>query len=219
MAHKGFDDHDYMLEKLKASQDADHDNREIARDAFLFVNKNDGMWEPSVWHDNDGQPRYTFDKTSPVIDQIAGEMEKAAFDIAIKPSGGEASKEVAQVLDGIVRNIQSISGANDIYNRASRRMVTTGLDGWRVVQKYVDADAFEQDLMIERLPNFIDRVWFGPSEEPDASDCDMAWVLSAFTKAEYKEKWPDGSAQGVSRDATNNAYWNKREVSMVGEFL
>ena len=146
-------DHSWMLEQLKNAQDADHDNRERAREAHNFVDKRDGQWEQKWYDANDGKPRYTFDLTNPIIDQVAGDMERSDFDIRITPAGGDSTKEVAKTLDGMVRNIENISGATSIYNRAGREMITCGFDAWRVVQKYVDDNSFDQDLVIEKIGN------------------------------------------------------------------
>ncbi|MES0328164.1 MAG: hypothetical protein ABUK13_08235, partial [Gammaproteobacteria bacterium] len=106
-----FSDHSKAIELLETAQGADHDNREAAREAHLFLDKRDGQWEPFWWNANSGKPRYTFDLSNPIVDQISGEMEQADFDIKVKPAGGEATKDIAQTFDGLIRNIENISSA------------------------------------------------------------------------------------------------------------
>ena len=113
-----YEDHKWMLKSLKSAQEADHDNREHAREAHLFVDKRDGQWEPEWWNKNDGHPRFSFDLTSNYIDLIAGDMAKSDYDIKVSPAGGEATKDVAATLDGLVRNIETQSNAIDTYNRS-----------------------------------------------------------------------------------------------------
>ena len=80
-------DHSWMLNQLKKAQDADHDQREIARDCDLFTTKRDGQWEPYIWNAaGNNKPRYSFDMTSPIVDQIAGEIERADFGIKVDPN-------------------------------------------------------------------------------------------------------------------------------------
>ena len=178
-----YEDFNVVQGLLKDSQEADHDQREQAREAHLFVTKRDGQWEPYWWDINKDKPRYTFDQVTPIIDQISGEIQQADFDIKVKPAGGDASKDVAQVYDGMVRNIENISNASEIFSDAARSMVTSGLDGWRVVQKYVDDDSFDQDLVIEKINNFLDRVWFDANaEKRDKSDARFAFVLQKLSK-------------------------------------
>jgi hypothetical protein len=208
------------IKRLQEAQEADHDNREEVREAQLFLHKKDGQWEPTWWSANVGKPRYTFDMTNPIVDQISGELMRADFDIKIRPAGGDATKDVSMLYDGIIRNIENISGASNIFNAAAKRMIGTGIDGWRVAQRYVDADSFDQDIVIEPVHNFIDRVWCDKSSEaPDWSDAKWCFVLQDISTEEYKRRWPDGSGVSVGADRENNAYFNKREFITVGEYF
>lgn len=215
-----YDSHQDVLDLLSAAQMADHDNREAAREAHLFISKRDGQWEPYWWNNNINKPRYTFDMTTPIVDQIAGEIEQADFDVSVSPAGGSASKEVAEVYDGIVRNIETISNASSIYSAAGRGAVTCGYDAWRVVQKFADDNSFDQDLLIEPIGNAIDRVWFDPAAQlQDKSDARYCFVLHPISTAEYRARWPEGSGQSVSDDREGDAYYDKAEVVVIGELL
>ncbi len=216
----GVESHSWMLDKLKEAQDADHDNREIAREASRFVNMRGGQWEQQWWDQSDGKPRYTFDLVTPILDQVLKTIDKNDFDISILPAGGEASKETANLYDGLVRNIENISNAKEVYSKAGKSMATKGMDGWRVVQKYVDSNSFDQDLVIQKVPNWIDSVWLGPHTEQDGSDAEYAWILVGLTPDEFAEKYPERSeSASVSSDRESSDYFNRGDLVMVGEFL
>lgn len=209
-----------VLSMLEKAQGAEHDMREMAREAVLFVTKRDGQWEPFWWHNNTNRPRYTFDVTSPIVKQITGELSQSDFDIRVSPAGGDATKEVALTYDGLIRNIENISQAKTTYNQAAKAMVVCGVAGWRVKQAFADDNSFDQDLIIEPIHNFLDRVWFDPSaEKQDKSDARWCVVLHAMSREEYDYRWPDGSAQSVSDDREGEAYFDKAEVIVIGELL
>jgi hypothetical protein len=215
-----FDNHQAVLNLMSAAQEADHDNREKAREANLFVDKRDGQWEPYWWTNNVGKPRYTFCQVSPIIDQVTAAIELADFDIKVSPMSGPASKETAMVIDGLVRNIESTSRAKDIYVNAGRGMVTTGYDGWMVSHKYSDPQSFDQDLVIEPAANFIDRVWFDPASYlQDKSDAQYAFLLHAMSVQEYVKRYPEGSQASVSIDREGDAYYDKGQVIVVGQLF
>jgi hypothetical protein len=88
-----------------------------------------------------------------------------------------------------------------------------------VVQKYVDGDSFDQDLVIEKIPNAIDRVWFGPHTEPDASDATCSWILSGLTPEDYEARYPDRKEASVESDRSGHAYYHREDLVMVGEYL
>lgn len=210
-----------MIISLKESQEADYDNREMVREADHFLNKRDGQWEPEILSRFQGKPKYTFDEANPIVDDIMGEMSAAEFSIRVSPSGGAASKRTAQIYEGIIRTIENISKATNVYNRAARIMVGTGIDGWRVVQAFRDDDSFQQDLLIKKIPNFQDSVWFDVGAvEPDMSDADHAWVLTSLTKREYDQRFPDGSGTSVGSQITQQVYdYKKPDEVVIGEYL
>ena len=215
-----YDSHQTVINLMTAAQQADHDNREKARESHLFVDKRDGQWEPYWWNNNAGKPRYTFDMVNPIVDQVTAEIEQSDFDIKVSPQSGPASKETAMVLDGLIRNIESMSRAKEIYINAGRGMATAGYDGWMVSHKYADEESFDQDLVIEPVPNFIDRVWFDPaSYRQDKSDAQYAFLLHPVSKAEYASRWPEGAEASVSDDREGDAYYDKAEVIVVGQLF
>ena len=215
-----FSDIQYVNQLLSDAQEAEHDNREKVREDTHFLQKEDGQWEPSVIAKMPGRPRYTFDKCNPVVDSIAGEMEQADFGIKVRPAGGEASQDLAKLLDGIIRNIQSMSNASHVFNSSGRKMVMAGFDAWRVAQDWADTDSFEQDLFIRKIANAVDRVWFDPGAEmQDMSDANYAFVLQALTKEEYEKKFPEGSGQSVGDAKSEQVYSHKPNLITVGEFL
>lgn len=218
---KQYESHSWMLECLKKAQEADTDNREKAREAAIFVNERDGQWEPNWQEACKGQPQYTFDLTNPMLDQITNSIAQNDYSIKVLPSGGKASKEAATLYDGLVRHIEAISNAGETYSRAGRSMAVKGADGWEVVQAYVDSDSFDQDLLIKAVPNWIDRVWFGPHTEPDASDARYAWKLAGLTKDEYDADYPKAKDRDISSVTTDRAsfkYTNREDLVFVGTF-
>lgn len=215
-----FEDFQKVKIMLGDAQSADEDNRDQVREAHHFLDKRDGQWEPDVTQSMTGRPRYTFDMCNPVVDQIAGEMEQADFDIKIRPAGGDATKDLAKTFDGLIRNIENLSNATDVFNAAGRSMVTGGMDGWRIITDWAQSTSMDQDLFIVKIANFVDRVWFDPSsEKQDRSDANYCFVLQSLSMDEYKEQFPEGSKQSVSQGVQDNVYFNKAESIIVGEFL
>ncbi len=213
-----------VINLLERSQKADEDMRQAGRDAHLFVTKRDGQWEPYWWNDHaiNQKPRYTFDMTTPIVNQIAGEMEKSDFNIQVRPKGGDATKDLARTFDGIIRNIETISNSTQVFNHAGRNMITAGIDGWHVKSDFADKDSFDQDLLIEGVPNFIDRVWFDDNSLiQDRSDSRWGFLLHVMTQDAYTEQFgeerPDGppSKSSVPQGLQNTAFWRKAADQII----
>ena len=213
-----FTDHSKVLIMVSAAQDATTDARQATRDAKLFINKRDGQWDPYAWTKMEGRFRGTFDMCTPIVDQISGEIEQSDFSLNISPSGGDSSIDVAKTYDGLIRNIRNISNADEVFNAASRSNVIGGFDAVEVVQEFIDGDSFDQDLIIKRVPNASDSVWFDiGSVKQDASDAKWCVKLIAIPAAEYKERFPDGNGQSIGDDRTNTAFFDTAEFITVGQ--
>lgn len=214
-----YSDHGYVKKLLEEAQDADQDNRELAKQAHLFVSKIDGQWEPERWSACDGKPRYTFDMVSPIIDQIAGDIEQSDFDIQVKPAGKGATKELAELRDGMVRSIETLSNAQSVYAGAGRNCATCGYDVWMLTSDYVDDNSFDQDILIKPVHNSIDRVWFDVgAQERDMSDSKYGFLLSAIPKEEFERLWPEAGGCSVSDGTESDAYYDKAETVIIGHF-
>lgn len=194
-----YEDHNAVIEAFNDDMDVEKYNREMASEAVRFVHGRNGQWEDDVFSaTGDKKPRYTFDQASPVVNQIAGEIEQADFGIKVAPTGGEATEDLAKLYDGMIRNIQNVSEATKIYNAAGRKMVTSGIGGWRVKHDFVDADSFDMDLMITPLLDFGCRVWFDrTAKEQDKSDAKHCHVIQPMSLSDYNDKFPDGSESSV----------------------
>ena len=215
-----YEDITVVNDQLSQSQDAEHDNREMVREERDFLYLKDGQWEPEVVSRMTGRPRYTFDKCNPVINGIVGEMDAADFDIKIRPSGGDSTKELAKTYDGLIRNIETMSNASRVYGSAGRDMVASGLGGWEVKMDWVDADSFDQDFVIQWIPDFVNRVWFDVgSVAQDASDARHVFSLDNLTPDEYETQFPKGSKQSIGTDKSYDSFENKPDFITVGRII
>lgn len=216
-----YTDYEVVKDLLTKAQDANDNLRDRVREQHDFVDDRDGQWAEDVANTftTHGRPRFTFDKANPIVNQISGEMKKADFGIKVLPSGPGSDKDLAETLNGMVRNIQNISNAKHIYSAAGKSMVTGGFDGWRVVQKFVDGDSMDQDLMIEDIPNAVDSLWLGTeSMKQDGSDSLTGWQLVALTEDQYKDKYPDGNGTSVQTDRKNRRFEQKPDQVIVADF-
>ena len=211
-----YEDFQTMSNERSKSQDVNDDMRELAREQIYFVEKEDGQWEPQIIQRMNGKPRYTDDRCNPILDSICGEIEDNDFAIKISPASGEASKEVAETLEGLVRNIENISSAALIYSAMSRMMVTSGMSGIEIEQDYIDGDSFDQDLFIRDIPDFHNRVWFDQASiQQDNSDARFVFVDENISKEEYKDRWPDAKFSSVGSNIRNEAYYDKPDIVTI----
>ena len=217
------DNNEYLswIQELGDFQESDLDQRQQARECDRFLLDKDGQWEESVARALDSQkrPRYTFDQVTPVIENIMADIEDMEFGSNVKPASGDATKELAKTYEGMTRSIEADSNATEIYRNACRRIIRRGFDAWIVKAKFKDEWSFDQDLVVEPIPNAINRVWTSnASTRPDSSDSDVAYVLTSLTPKAYKEQFPEGKGISID-DADLGEHWDqyRPEVIIFGE--
>ena len=217
---QGFESHRNVVSLLGKAQAVEKDVREIVREVHAFLDDKDGQWDDFAAKAFEGRPRYTLDKCNDLVDDIAGAMEQSDFDIQIMPAGGEATKDLAKTYDGLIRNIQNLSNAGDVYSDASRNVVRAGMDGWRVQQRWGGNNTFDQDLYIDPINDFVNRVWFDPNSVLQTrEDAGYCFVLTAMLKADYDEQFPEGSGQGLTVDDRTFRTERSPATVIVGEIL
>ncbi len=216
-----FEDHGGVLTLLREAQDVEKDVREIVREVHAFLDDKDGQWDDHAQKAFTGRPRYTLDKCNDLVDDIAGAMEQSDFGIKVGPAGGDATMELAKTYDGMIRNIENLSDASDVYDAANRNVVRAGMDGWRITQRWGDNNTFDQDLYIDTVADWVDRVWFDPNSVLQTrEDAEYAFVLTSMTKRSYKQKFPDGKGKSVSiGDHMSSSSDRTPETIVVGEIL
>ncbi len=220
MADYDFTDINKVLVMVAESQDYERDQRNQCREAKLFITKRDGQWDPYAWQKLEGRFRGTFDMCTPIIDNIAGEIEQSDFTLRVSPAGGEATEDTARTYDGLIRNIRNMSNAEDVFQQAGRSNVIQGFSAWEVVQEYADTDSFDQDLLIRAIPDAVDSVWFDPNSMMQTrEDARWATVLTQLTKREYDKLYPEGSGMSIGDDRQSEAYWEKTDHIIIGRLL
>jgi len=147
------------------------------------------------------------------------DIEGMEFGSNVKPSSGEATKELAKTYEGMIRSIEADSDATGLYRHACRRIIRRGFDAWIVKAKFKDEWSFDQDLVIEPIPNAVNRVWTSnTATKADSSDSDVAYVLTSMSPEDYKKQFPEG--KGISIDDSDlGENWEeyRPEVITFGE--
>lgn len=204
------------LAAFNKAQSDDHDGREMSREDDKFCLEKDGQWEDRVAQAMNGRPKFTFDKVNPLIDDIMSEVEGMDFGIRVRPSGGGATKEIAETYAGIVRYIENLSDAASVYRQATRRVCRRGLDFIRLDTDW-SGEGFDQDILIKGSPDSLNRTWLGYHEKQDGSDATEGWQIRAMDSKKFEEKF-GRPCVSVGSDASD--YDDKRDdVATFLEYL
>lgn len=187
---------------------------EFVEKALLKANETKDYWEPiydkarddlhfqsdheyAQWDEKDaiarrksGRPVLTIDQLAQFVNQVSNDVRMNTPSIDIAPSGGGADQETAEIFQGIIRQIEYKSGADDAYDNAVNFAIKCGIGYIRVDHDYADFMSFDQELHIERIINPFSVLFDPESIKADGSDARFCFVLEKMKVEDFKEKYP-----------------------------
>lgn len=210
--------HRQAVERFEQIQSVERDQRSLAVEDIKFVHTEDGQWDENAIEKRKNRPRYTINRVAGAVDQVTGDQRQNRTDIKVRPVSGGADEDRADILNGLIRNIEAQSKASNAYDCAFDEMVAGGYGGWRVVTEFNDDDSFEQDIKIKPITSATTSIWFGPSKEYDKRDAPFCFVTTLMPKDDFEAKFPDAQPVNWDQEQFNNsacATWFNRESDTV----
>jgi hypothetical protein len=208
-------------------QDAESDNRQTALDDIRFSRLSD-QWPENIrkQREQDLRPCLTINKMPAFIRQVVNDSRQNKPSIKVHAADSGADPATADVMNGLIRNIEYASDADVAYDTAIESSVSGGFGYWRVGMDYAYDDAFEMDLTIDRVANQFSIYGDPDSMGADSSDWNLAFVVEPIRKAEYISKYKgkknaDGDECCVDFESdawTNAGMWFQDDMVMLAEW-
>jgi hypothetical protein len=177
-------------------RDKEHwgDTYRKALDDLEFLSDDDfAQWDPKDYQARvqAGKPAITVDQLSQFCHQVINEARMNTPSIGIIPADGESSMENAELIKGLIRNIEYVSGADDAYDTAVNYSVKSSIGFIRVDFDYVDETSDDLELLIRGVKNPSAVLIDCESTESDGSDAMHAFVVDKITVEKFKLQYPD----------------------------
>lgn len=186
----------------------DRKNRDEAREDLDFLAGN--QWHSADINERkrDRRPTLTINRMPQFLKQVANEVRKNRPAITCTAADGLANPAVAEVLEGMIRAIERVSGASRVYSRAVEQSAGCGMGHFRLALEYEDDESFDMGLRIRSIRNPFSVVWDPGAVQDDKSDAKYCFVYQDLTEEEFKASYPDAS----------NAPWTAAQpVSYAGQ--
>lgn len=173
--------------RFTLAEEAENEERASHLDALKF--RSGDHW-PAVLQQGqeDGQPApltMVIDRLNPMIQQTINAYRKSPLAMRVRPKGGGASKQVADLLEGALRDIEQQSEADISYCVALDQAVGQGLGYFRLVTEYEDERSFQQVLRIKSLYNRF-AVYVDPaSTHPAGLDMEWAFIIDRWPTSKF----------------------------------
>ena len=115
------------------ARDAWQENRARARDDLVFGRLGD-QWPAldKAQREHDGRPMMTFNRMPAFIRQVVNDARQNKPSIRVHPQDSGADPRTAEIINGLIRNIETSSDADVAYDTAIEHAVGQGFGFWRI---------------------------------------------------------------------------------------
>lgn len=165
----------------------------------------------------EGRPCLTENRLLPYVHQVANEVREMRPSVKISAVDDKGDVDTADVLKGMIRNIERQSKADTAYDKAVFNTVTSGYGWIRINLDYASPMSFDQEIKIERVLNPLSVIFDSNSTELDGSDAEHAFVYEDVPREMFKEMYPD--ADPVSWKESNGEVWADEHTIRVMEYF
>lgn len=212
------------IDRFHNSYDSDKEERKLAEDDTKFaINDENCQWPAAVWKQrteaNPPRPCLVINKIPEKIDQDEGEFRQLRPSIKIRGVDSQSDPKIAEIIAGIIRNIEYNSDARTAYNTAYSSTLYSGRGAWRIDKIDCEEDPFVKELIINRIPNALTVYWDSGAKRKDKSDSNYIFVTEELSEKEFKAQYPN--TELMEWDATNETLenWRTDETIRVAEYF
>lgn len=206
--------------RMKEAQDADRANRaEDLDDLEKLVGLH---WPEDIKRERDAEnkPCLTLNRLPQFLRQVTGDIRRMNPAINVIPADNEATREVADIYEGLIRHIEYRSDASSVYEQSAESAAACSVGYFRIRNEWESPDSFDQEIKIERIRNVF-SVYFDPAAEmATREDAGYCFITSPMSSDEFESAYPDKSAADVQRDAETDGIeaWRDGDQVIVAEY-
>jgi len=208
------------LEHFKLSEEAESENRKAWIDDVRFARLGE-QWPDGVKRQReiDGRPCLTINRLPAMLRQVVNDARQNKPAIKVHPVDSGAKRETAEILNGLIRNIEYTSNADVAYDTALDHAVTGGFGYFRIDVDYACDDEFDLDIKICRIANPLTVYGDENSTAADSSDWNKAFITELYTESEFEKRW-----KGAEKSNWESSYrdlpdgWRDNELVRVAEW-
>lgn len=199
------------LKRFKITADAESEVRELSLDDLRFSIA-ESQWPESIKasRDLEGKPCLTVNRMPTFLRQYTGEERQQRPAMLVDPVGSGSDPEVAEVIQGVLRHIETASFADTVYDVSYDWMLRTGWSYWRINNEYLsdepgpNDDAFAQEPRIQLIENPF-SIYMSPVRKPDGTDPLWCHALQDMSIDQYKEEYAGSKLASLSMLSSTGA--------------
>lgn len=175
-------------ERFKESMDAEDKNREMSIRDQKF--ENGEQWTSEDLSQRQGRPCLTINKVAGTVKQVLGDARLNRPRIKVRPVDSDADPLTAEIFTALIRNIENVSDAESAYDNGHDCAVRGGVGYWRVLTKYSEDDAFDQDIIIDRIVNPQSVYYDQSGYKTTYEDAEYCFITVELSRKKFEKMYP-----------------------------
>jgi len=210
-----------MRERYERAVEAERENRLKAIEDYRFVAIPGNQWDESQRKARKGRPCYEIPILRSSWRQVVNDQKKARPGIKVRPVE-DGDKDGAELRQGLIRNIESRSNAERVYDKAFELLTASGFGCWRVSTAYSADDAWDQDIVIEPITDPLTSVWFDPdAKHDDCRDAEYCFVEETLSHEAFERRYPKAKAVDFESIISSRKYgdWFGEKSVRIVEYI
>jgi hypothetical protein len=206
--------HKEMMSRHDECRDYWKSEYELARQDMEFAFLPDSQWDDWMTKTREGRPMYTVNKVRQSMKQITNDQRQNRPQAKVRAEE-DGDVELAEVRQGLIRNIDSKLDAQRAVDTAFQFAVGGGFGVWRLTTSYQDDGGFDQVIQREEIANPYSVVWDPSSRKKDRRDARYAFVDAQWARSAFKARYPEARMVSVGQATdTNKGWWDEHEVTV-----
>lgn len=216
----GYDSIDHFLREMRQQYEwgygfNEHNVIAGKEDAKFTVGN---QWDPVVEQrrKDANKPVLTFNRLIAFVAQIVGNRLMNETEIRVHPDKA-GTKEIAEIREGIIRNIFKNSNADFARDEANKYQVVGGQGVYTLAMEYTSDDVFEQDINLKAVVDPYSAVFDPLGIEPSGGDCQWAFVGDDIPQQEFKHRYPWAAEVSFMNDRLWNqsGFWLQEDTVRI----
>ncbi len=207
-------------ERYESSCTADKDARDEALTDLKF--RSGEQWPEDLKNEREeaGRPCLVIDKINEKVRQVIGDHRQNRQQIKVNPVDDDADTDTADVISGLIRNIEYISHSPSVYTTGLESAVSCGRGFWRIVTRYANDDDFDQEAYLERIANVFSVHWDGLCQDLFFRDARYIFVSQVIGREEYRQKYKDFEPVNfdADKDMSHIGRWIEGDAQRIAEY-
>jgi hypothetical protein len=211
--------HERALKRADDTYAFEQQNIANGRDDQRFYVGGIDQWDKLARDARTGRPMLTVNRLPAIVHQLTGTIRRETPAIKVLPAKGDATQDTAEVLNGLIRNIEAQSDADSCYCIAAENAAVASQGAFRIVTEYSSDDSFDQDIRIRPIRDPFGFMIDPLANLPDRSDMQFGWIFERISKADFKAKYPDATADDVAMNSQAGGFtWTSGDSIRIAEY-